>query len=72
MVDLLLAWLVFGFFGAFICWSLWTAEFRWQNGPRVRRAETPLQYWFWTGLFVLATLLVLMLALTLTLAREPA
>jgi hypothetical protein len=43
--------------------ALWNAEFRYRNGPLIRRRERPIEYWVVTSIFAAATLIVLLIAL---------
>jgi len=72
MIDAILAWAVFAGFCVAIASTLRRGEFRkgmYGSGSLVKRVEAPGEYWFWTCLFLGATLIAFLLALHFTFAR---
>ena len=69
MIDVILSWFVFAAFCVGVFLMLRRAEFRWFQGPVIKRANSPGQYWFWTCVFLAATCFCFLAALSYTFAR---
>lgn len=71
MLEKLGLWFVAVIFVCCTSHALWKGAFRYRGGALVRRQERPVEYWLVTLLFLVATVIVVTIALLRTLGYLP-